>query len=103
MNIHRNAPLALARRIEMVQDTALNGLGVCAAAQAHVVSESAARNWLGRYLALALAPALGWAGVVDACMPPANAPPAIEPAKALVVAELCRKRLAQVRTAARWA
>lgn len=52
MNIHKNARLTLARRIEMVQDITVHGLSACAAAQAHGVSAPTARKWLGRYLAL---------------------------------------------------
>lgn len=93
MNIHKNARLALARRIEMVQDITMHGLSACAAAQAHGVGAPTARKWLGRYLAL------GQAGLVDASSRPANSPRAIEPAKALAVVELRRKRLTQARIA----
>lgn len=47
MNIHKNARLTLARRIEMVQDITVHGLSACAAAQAHGVSAPTARKWLG--------------------------------------------------------
>lgn len=53
MNIHKNARLSLARRIEMVQEMTLNGLSACAAASAYGVTPPTVRKWLGRYLALA--------------------------------------------------
>jgi len=79
MNIHKNARLTLARRIEMVQDITEHGLNACEAAQAHGVSAPTARKWLGRYLAL------GQSGLMDASSRPASSPRAIEPAKALAV------------------
>lgn len=94
MNIHKNARLALARRIEMVQDMTLRGVSACAAAQAHGVTAPTARKWLGRYLAL------GEAGLVDASSRPTCSPRAIEPAKALGIVELRHKRLTQARIAA---
>lgn len=83
MNIHKNARLTLARRIEMVQDITVRGL-----------SAPTARKWLGRYLAL------GDAGLTDASSRPARSPRRIEPAKALAVVELRHKRLTQARIAA---
>lgn len=94
MNIHKNARLTLARRLEMVQDITVRGLSACAAAQAHGVSAPTARKWLGRYLAL------GQAGLADASSRPGHCPRCIEPAKALAVVELRRKRLTQARIAA---
>jgi transposase len=69
MNIHKNARLALARRIEMGQDITELGLCACAAAQAHGVSAATARKWLGRYMAL------DQAGLVDASSRPAKISP----------------------------
>jgi transposase len=94
MNIHKNARLTLARRIELVQDITVHGLSACVAAQAHGVSAPTARKWLGRYLAL------GDAGLTDASSRPAHSPRRIEPAKALAVVELRHKRLTQARIAA---
>jgi transposase InsO family protein len=93
MNIHKNARLTLARRIEMVQDMTMRGLNACAAAQAHGVTAPTARKWLGRYLAL------GEAGLIDASSRPACSPRSIEPAKALAIVELRHKRLTQARIA----
>jgi transposase InsO family protein len=94
MNIHKNARLSLARRIEMVQDMTLRGLSACAAAQAHGVSAPTARKWLSRYLAV------GEAGLLDASSRPNCSPRSIEPAKALAIVELRHKRLTQARIAA---
>ncbi len=94
MNIHKNARLTLARRIEMIQDITVRGLSPCAAAQAHGVSAPTARKWLGRYLAQ------GQSALEDASSRPANSPRAIEPAKALAVVELRLKRLTQARIVA---
>lgn len=94
MNIHKNARLSLARRIEMVQEMTLNGLSACAAASAYGVTAPTVRKWLGRYLAL------GTAGLFDASSRPACSPRAIAPAKALAIVELRHKRLTQARIAA---
>jgi transposase len=94
MNIHKNARLSLARRIDLVQDIAVRGLGVVDAASAHGVTPPTARKWLGRYLAL------GEAGLLDASSRPTNSPRAIAPAKALAIVELRHKRLTQARIAA---
>src|SRR5438309_5508288 len=51
MNIHKNARLTLARRIEMVRDIVDKGFTPCAAAAVHGVTDPSARKWLGRYLA----------------------------------------------------
>ena len=97
MNIHKNARLSLARRIEMVQEMTLNGLSACAAASAYGVTAPTVRKWLGRYLAL------GKAGLFDASSRPACSPRAIAPAKALAIVELRHKRLTQARIAAAYA
>lgn len=94
MNIHKNARLTLARRIEMVKDITLRGLSACTAARMHGVTAPTARKWLGRYLAL------GEAGLADASSRPACSPRAIDTAKALAIVELRHKRLTQARIAA---
>ena len=53
MNIHKNARLTLARRIEMVRSIVDRGLRPAEAAAEAGVSEPTARKWLGRYLAKA--------------------------------------------------
>jgi transposase InsO family protein len=94
MNIHKNARLTLARRIEMVKDITLRGLSACTAARMHGVTAPTARKWLGRYLAL------GEGGLTDASSRPACSPRAIDAAKALAIVELRHKRLTQARIAA---
>ena len=44
MNIHKNARLSQARRIELVQDITVRGLSACQAALAHGVSAPTARK-----------------------------------------------------------
>jgi transposase InsO family protein len=93
MNIHKNARLTLARRIEMVKEMTERGLGACAAARMHGVTAATARKWLGRYLSL------GEAGLADASSRPKHSPRAIEPGKALAIVELRHRRLTQARIA----
>lgn len=94
MNIHKNARLSLARRIELVQDITMRGLTAGQAAELHGVTAPTARKWLGRYLID------GQAGLHDASSRPAVSPRAIPPAKAVAIVELRRKRLTQARIAA---
>ena len=69
------------------------GLSAPQAAAAHGVTPSTARKWLGRYLAG------GESALTDASSRPAPSPRAIEPAKALLIVELRRRRLLQVQIA----
>lgn len=94
MNIHKNARLSLARRIELVQDISVRGLCVTEAARQHGITPPTARKWLGRYLAQ------GEAGLLDVSSRPAVSPRATPPAKALAILELRHKRLTQARIAA---
>jgi len=94
MNSHKNARLTYVRRIEMVRDINQRGLSVPQAACAHGVSAPTARKWLGRYLAD------GEPGLSDASSRPERSPRSIEPARALAIVELRRKRLTQARIAA---
>jgi transposase InsO family protein len=94
MNIHKNARLTLARRLEMVQAMTLRGLSPPEAAEQQGVTAPTARKWLGRYLAF------GEAGLVDASSRPAFSPRSIHPAKALAILELRRRRLTHARIAA---
>jgi transposase InsO family protein len=94
MNTHKNARLTFARRLEMVLQMTEGGLTPCAAAAAHGVSAPTARKWLGRYLAD------GEPALADRSSRPELSPRSIEPAKALVIVELRRKRLTQARIAA---
>jgi transposase InsO family protein len=94
MNIHENARLTLARRLELVLDVIHNGFTPCAAAAVHGVSGPSARKWLGRFLAE------GEAGLRDRTSRPKRSPRKISPHKALAIVELRRRRLTQARIAA---
>ena len=60
---------------------------MCRRGGTHGVSAPTARKWLGRYLAD------GESGLADASSRPALSPESIEPAKALAIVELRRRRL----------
>ena len=94
MNIHKNARLTFARRLEMVQDITERGLSQGAAALVQGVSMPTIRKWLGRYLAR------GEAALADRSSRPRLSPRAIAPTKALAIVELRRHRLTQARIAA---
>jgi transposase InsO family protein len=94
MNIHKNARLTFARRLEMVQDITERELSQGTAALAHGVSVPTIRKWLGRYLAQ------GEVALADRSSRPRLSPRAIAPAKALAIVELRRRRLTQARIAA---
>ena len=87
MNIHKNARLTFARRLEMVQDVVDQRLLLTAAAEKHGVSVPTVRKWVGRYLAQ------GDAGLRDASSRPAVSPRAIALAAALAIVELRRRYL----------
>ena len=93
MNSHKHARLTYARRMEMVQQMTEWGWSAAQAAAAHGVTPATARKWLGRFLAG------GEAGLVDASSRPVRSPRAIEPAKALLIVELRRRRMTQARIA----
>ena len=94
MNIHKNARLTVARRIEMVRMILDQGLTQAKAASEAGVTEPTARKWLGRYLAN------GEAGLADRSSRPQHSPRTIAPQKALAIVELRRRRLTQARIAA---
>lgn len=94
MNIHKNARLSLARRIELIQDITVRGLPASQAAELHGVTPPTARKWLGRYLVD------GESGLLDASSRPKLSPRAIAPGKALAIVELRHKRLTHARIAA---
>jgi len=93
MNMHKNARLTFARRLEMVLDMTERGLTACAAAAAQAVSVPTARKWLGRYLAH------GQAGLADRSSRPSVSPRSIAPSTALAIVELRQRRLTQARIA----
>ena len=94
MNIHKNARLTLARRIELVRMIAEDGLCKAEAAREAGVSEPTVRKWWGRFLAQ------GEPGLHDRSSRPRNSPRTIAPATALAIVELRRRRLTQARIAA---
>ena len=89
MNIHKNARLTYARRLEMVQLMTQAEVPPSAAAAAMGVTVSTARKWLGRYLAG------GQEALLDRSSRPALSPRQIAASKALAIVELRRKRLTQ--------
>ena len=93
MNSHKHARLTYARRLEMVRQMIDQGLSAGEAALAHGVTPPTVRKWLGRYLSA------GEAGLVDASSRPTRSPRAIDPAKALLIVELRRRRMIQSRIA----
>jgi transposase-like protein len=86
MNIHQNARLTLARRLEMVQDVVARKLTYAAAA-AHGVSVPTVRKWVGRFLSC------GASGLRDASSRPQASPRAIASKTALAIVELRRRYL----------
>jgi len=93
MNSHKHARLTYARRLEMVKQMTEGGLSAREAALAHGVTPATARKWLGRYLAG------GPAALADASSRPERSPRAIDPAKALLIVELRRRRMLHKRIA----
>ena len=87
MNIHKNARLTLARRIEMVRDIVNRGLTPAEAAASAGVSQPTVRKWLGRFLAQ------GEAGLRDRSSRPERSPRSISSTTALAIVELRRRRL----------
>jgi transposase InsO family protein len=77
----------------MVKQMTIGGLSAPEAAAAQGVTPPTARKWLGRYLAG------GEAALVDASSRPMRSPKAIDPAKALLIVELRRRRMLQSRIA----
>ena len=94
MNIHKNARLTLARRIELARMIIDQGFTKVAAARELGVREPTVRKWLGRYLAE------GESGLRDRSSRPKDSPRALAPQKALAIVELRRRRLTQARIAA---
>ena len=93
MNIHQNARLTFARRLEMVQAVIERKLTYAASAAAQDVSVPTVRKWVGRYLTQ------GAPGLRDASSRPQVSPRAIAPGTALAIVELRRRFLTQARIA----
>jgi len=94
MNVHKNARLTFARRMELVTDVLGGRLTSCVAASAYGISVPSVRKWVGRYLAE------GEPGLLDRSSRPKCSPRAMPTAKALGVVELRRRRLTQARIVA---
>jgi len=92
MNIHKNARLTPARRIEMVRSVIEQGFEIVAAAAAQGVSEPTVRKWDGRFL-------LGEVALLDHSSRPHCSPLRISEAKAMTILELRRRRLTMERIA----
>ena len=93
MNIHKNARLTFARRLEMVRSIVEEDLTPAQAAVQAGVSSPTARKWLGRYLAG------GESGLKDRSSRPNRSPRSIRPQVALAIVEMRRRRLTQARIA----
>jgi transposase InsO family protein len=93
MNMHKNARLTFARRLEMVNQITEGTMNLAQAAAAQGVSAVTARKWLGRYLAQ------GQTGLKDRSSRPHCQPRAISAQCALAIVELRRRRLTQARIA----
>jgi len=93
MNIHKNARLTFARRLEMIRDVHERRLTRAATAAKHQVSVPTVRKWVGRYLTQ------GEPGLRDASSRPQLSPRAIAAGTALAIVELRRRYLTQARIA----
>lgn len=93
MNIHKNARLTFARRLEMIEDVLERKLTYAVAAAKHQVSVPTVRKWVGRYLTQ------GAPGLRDASSRPQVSPRAIAASTALAIVELRRRFLTQARIA----
>ena len=93
MNIHKNARLTFARRLDMVQDVVDRKMTFSAAAAGNGVSVPTVRKWVGRYLAQ------GEAALYDASSRPHVSPRAVAPGTALAIVELRRRFLTHARIA----
>ena len=93
MNSHKNARLTYVRRLQMVLEVIQGRASVPRAARTPRVTEKTASKWLGRYQAV------GVKGLAHASSKTGHSPRSIEPAKALAIVELRKKRLTQARIA----
>jgi transposase InsO family protein len=93
MNIHKNARLTFARRLEMVHDVLEHGVTLSATAVSHGVSVPTVRKWATRFLAQ------GEAGLRDRSSRPTRCPRMVAVDTAASIVELRRRRLTQARIA----
>ena len=94
MNIHKNARLTFARRIEMVRSMVERRRTPAEAGSQAAVSTPTARKWLGRFLAQ------GEAGLVDRSSRPRVSPRSIGASRAVAIVELRQRRLTHASIAA---
>jgi transposase InsO family protein len=93
MNVHKNARLTFARRLEMVHDVLQRHMTRAAAAVRHGVSVPTVRDWVDRYKAQ------GEDGLHDRSSRPVVSPRRIAPEREAAIIELRRRRLTQARIA----
>ena len=79
MNIHKNARLSYARRVEMVNDIKARRRSISQAAEVYGVTPPTVRKWWGRYLAQ------GEAGLHNRSSRPKTSPRTIAPGKATAI------------------
>jgi transposase len=92
MNIHKNARLTLARRLEIIR-AVKQGLKLATAAAAYGVSVPTVRKWVARYVAEREA------GLRDRSSLPVVMPRALDVHRQAAIVELRRRRLIQARIA----
>ena len=97
MNIHKNARLTVARRLEMVQDVVERKLTLRDPGERNGVSVPTVRKWVGRNFAE------GVAALRDASSRPRRSPRALAPARAHAIVELRRRYLTHYAERRRWA
>ena len=93
MNIHKNARLTFARRLEMVRDVLEHGVTLAATAIRYGVSVPTVRKWAARFVAQ------GEAGLHDRSSRPTRSPRSIAADTMACIVELRRRRLTQARIA----
>jgi transposase InsO family protein len=93
MNIHKNARLTFARRLEMVHDVLEHGVTLAATALRHGVTVPTVRKWASRFLIH------GEAGLQDQSSRPKRSPRSIAEDTEASIVELRRRRLTQARIA----
>lgn len=93
MNIHKNARLTFARRLEMVRDVLECGVTLAATAVRYGVSMPTVRKWAARFVAQ------GAAGLHDRSSRPTRSPRSIAADTVACIVKLRRRRLTQARIA----
>ena len=93
MDVHKNARLTLARRLEMARDVVDHHLPLSAAARRHGVSVPTARKWVTRYREQ------GHAGLADRSSRPRRSPRRVAAETIIAIEALRRRKLIQGRIA----